>query len=225
MPNLKRGEFKQVLYGVGNTMYVTPCVDCGQHVPTWVKRTDVVYKCKECREKEKDDKRLLQRKISSLMLLRRVDKAKEIITRAYGNLDGYKHALGVVEKNLDKPGWFQSTNEVLVAMELIRSRVKARHQVKMGKWRVDFVLPEMKVVLEIDGAYHDGKERKEKDRLKEGAIIANLGASWEVVHIRDDILKKNPQKLVPAIQAVLEGRMGIRKTHLGQLPKTYSQTH
>lgn len=222
---MKPGEWKQVYRNdLGMAMYVTPCVDCGNPVKNWAKKTDKSFKCKECRKKEKEQSRELTKQISELTLLRRLEKSEQYITKQYGNFIGYEHALKVVNENLSKPGWFQSTNEILAALELIRSSVKARHQVKMGRWHIDFVLPDYNAILEIDGGFHKEKMRKEKDKLKDAAIIAHLGPEWEIVRIRDEMLKSNLKKLVPAIKGLLTTRRKVRKSHEGLLPRNFSDT-
>ena len=215
-------EFQQVFFGRGVEMYTTPCYDCGESVKTWVRRQGVIFKCKECREREKEESRALKNKVNELTQLRRLEAAKEIIKKCYGDLIEYDDAFIVVENNIHRPGWFQSINEVLAAVELVRMKTRARHQVRMGKWRVDFLLPDLKVVLEIDGGYHKLKHVSERDSLKDIAIIAHLGPLWEMVRISDVILKQNPKQLVPAIKKVIAERQRLRKKHNGQLPANYS---
>ncbi len=222
-------QFKQICFGLGNEMYETPCSVCGKPVKTWTKRRDVVFKCQECREQEKEATTVLTRKINTLTLERRLESAKQTIYKQYKNTGEavylqYEKAFEAIKKNLHRPRWFQSVNEVLAAAELIRSGTKARHQVKMGKWYVDFLLPELHAVLEIDGGYHNDVKRKEKDQIKDAAIIAHLGPQWEVVRIKDSLLKENIKQLVPAITAILDQRRKVRKSHRGQLPKNYSNT-
>ncbi len=39
----------------------------------------------------------------------------------------------------------------MACIELLRSQIKVKTQQRIGRKRVDFILPDMKVVLEIDG--------------------------------------------------------------------------
>ena len=224
MDDLKPGAYKRIYGGLGTDMYITPCADCGAAVKTWGRKKDVIYKCAKCREAEKEIANQLKTQISELTRQRRLQSVIEIITRMYGNTDGYKYAVEVVTKKLLQPNWFQSVNEVLAALELVRQGVRARHQVPMGKWRCDFVLPDLKVVLEIDGKFHKEAERRDKDRVKDAAIIASLGPEWEIVRINDDLIRRNLKKLVPAINQVVKGRKKVRQTHGGQMPKEYSSS-
>jgi very-short-patch-repair endonuclease len=223
---LKVGEWKKV-YGqnAGLEMWATPChKGCGNGVANWVPKKDMVFICQSCREQEKETGKELQGEIAKLESLRRVAIAKELISKQYGNTRDYDGVFKVIESKLDKPGWFQSANEVLAAAELLRSKINARHQVKMGRWRVDFILPDLKVVLEIDSDYHNDKKRKESDQLKDAAIIANLGPEWEMVRMRDKHLRDNLKQLLPAIKGVIEERKKARTSNKGQLPKRFSNT-
>jgi very-short-patch-repair endonuclease len=222
---LKPGEWKR-LYGSGGTaMWVTSCAGgCGKGVTSWAKKENLRFLCVECREKEKEKDKEVINELSKLNALRRLEIAKQHIEKMYGGISGYLEAFEKVAKKLNTPGWFQSSNEILAAVELIRSKVKARHQVKMGKWKADFVLPELKVVLEIDGGFHKQKDRKEADRIKDLAILASLGPEWEVVRISDDLIKQNLCMLVQAIKETVKERKRVRKIRGGQLPKNYSNT-
>ena len=118
----------------------------------------------------------------------------------------YKAAIDLVRKKLNNRGWFQSTEEIMVALELARRSVNAHHQVKVFEYTVDFVLPEMKVVLEIDGAPYHGKDRQKYQQTRDDVIKWKLGDDWEVIRISTDNINTNITKLIPGIRAVLNSR-------------------
>lgn len=216
-----QNRFIQVSGGLGNEMYRTTCHVCGGPVYTWVKRQTIKFKCKECREREREAKKERNSPLRMMEAERRLDIAIEYL-ESKGILQDYSKALDIISDYLYRPGWFQSSNEILVALELIRQGLKVRHQVKYGRWKVDFVIPEWKVILEVDGVlYHKG-ERKEKDKIRDAAIIAHLGPEWEIIRISEDMLKKNIQKLVPAIKRIIRERARLRKSNGNQLPSWYS---
>jgi very-short-patch-repair endonuclease len=134
-----------------------------------------------------------------------------------GVLDQYAKTLDIVGENLYRDGWFQSSDEILVALGLIRKGLKIRHQVKMGRWKVDFIIPDLKVVLEVDGILFHPKEIKKKERARDAAIIAHLEPEWELIRITDQILEKNIQKLVSAIKKIKAERQRLRKSFDGKL--------
>lgn len=209
--------------GLGVDVFAHSCSICGAEVRSWSKR-EMNYTCSGCKtvlaEKEKGEKDPLNK----LLAERRLEIAKDYLRRKKIT-DLYTEFMGVIEKNLHRPGWFQSSNEILVGLELLRNGIEVRHQVRMGRWKADFVIPDLKIVLEVDGeVYHQG-DRAKKDKLKDAAIIANLGPEWEVIRITEDMLKKKLTRLMPAIDGVIESRKRVRKSHDQKLPKWYSEKH
>lgn len=184
----------------GFTRYYPPCRICGSPVYTWSYVSGTKYVCKECRtqliamERESKASTLADKKEGKLAeAIKRISKVTDV--EPYGN------AITWVSKNLCKPGWFQSTEEIMVALELIRRGVKAHHQVRVYDYRVDFVLPEYKVALEIDGSIFHNKSNWEQEAVRDEIIKAKLGDGWEVIRISDDNINTNVTKLLPAIKA------------------------
>jgi len=217
-----KNQFVQISGGLGNEMYRTSCCVCGNPVFTWVKRQGVKFKCKSCREVERQLKKEKNSPLRMMEAERRLEIAIDYL-ESKRILQDYSAALDIVGKNIYRPGWFQSSNEILVALELIRNRVKVRHQVKYGRWKADFVIPDWKVVLEVDGSlYHKG-DRKEKDRIRDAAIIAHLGPEWEIIRISEEMIRLNIKKLIPAIKRIKRERAKVRKSSgNGVLPSWYS---
>lgn len=98
----------------------------------------------------------------------------------------------------------------MVAMELIRKGVKAHHQVKVYNYSVDFVLPDLKVALEIDGKLYHGKDKEKYSEERDMLICDKLGEGWEIIHIDTDNINRNVTKLMVAINAVLRRRKKIK---------------
>lgn len=204
-------------------MYFPPCHICGQETESMTYIPENKYTCKKC----KQEIYLSDRKSSAENSLeakeKRLEKAIERIKRKTGNFSRYKDAIEVVKKNLHKDGWFQSTEEVMTAIELVKNNVRARHQVKFGRYKADFVLPDEKAVLEIDGElFHTDKTRK-KEALRDALIVASLGSDWEVIRITDSLINQNITRLVPAIKKGLKERRRLREQYNGQLPQGYSK--
>ena len=99
----------------------------------------------------------------------------------------------------------------MVALELIRLKIKAHHQVKIYNYRIDFILPDYKVALEIDGKLFHGKEKKEYEELRDETIRNKLGDGWEVIHIDTENINMNITRLMPAIRAVLKRRQRVKE--------------
>ena len=94
----------------------------------------------------------------------------------------------------------------MVAMELIRRGVKAYHQVKIYEYSVDFVLPDYKVILEVDGSIYHGKDRLKQQDMRDEVVSDKMGDGWQVVRISTDCINMNITKLMLAIKKVLSQR-------------------
>ena len=185
----------------GFTDYYPPCTYCGEPVCSWNYISSAKYVCRKCREQ------ILENKLeeSESMKKKRLDTAIKRISRV-AKIENYEAGIKWVENNLNRPGWFQSTEEIMVALELIRCKIKAYHQVKIFDYRVDFVIPEMKVALEIDGNIYHGEERQKRERLRDEVIVDKLGSGYEMIRIRTENINKNVTNLLPAIRIVLKKR-------------------
>ena len=132
-------------------------------------------------------------------------KAVKLLEAQDTDMYEYQEAIDVVsdfiEDNADK---FDSSYEVLTAIVLVQNRIYSKMQYKVGKYQVDFLLPDMFVVLEIDGERH--KHKKDYDSVRDKEIKKMLGPHWEIIRIPTDRLDKDAKKIPEAIDKVLEYR-------------------
>lgn len=132
-------------------------------------------------------------------------KAVNLLENQHTDMYEYKEAIEVVqdflEDNVDK---FDSSYEVLAAIVLVQNRIYSKMQYKVGKYQVDFLLPDLLVVLEIDGERH--KHKKEYDSVRDKEIKKLLGPHWDIIRIPTEHLDKNAKKIPEAIEKVLEYR-------------------
>ncbi|MCW6662755.1 DUF559 domain-containing protein [Aerococcaceae bacterium NML190073] len=189
--------------GSGSTWYFPPCHVCGSAVPSWNYMRGVKYTCPDCK------KFLAEIAVQQKGENQKDRKYREAIKRIgkVARLEPYEFAMKQVSSQLNKPGWYQSTEEIMVALELIRRNVTAYHQVKVLGCCVDFMLPQFKVVLEIDGTIFHSKEKKPSEALRDELICQALGDGWQVIRIRTENINTNVTKLIPAIKKVLKHRM------------------
>jgi very-short-patch-repair endonuclease len=204
-------------------VYYPPCHICGEGVESFSYVQGVKYTCKQCKinlllaDKEKAVE--TSQNVKEKKFLNAVDRIKKNYTRLPKR---YSKAFDIVHSKLHKRGWFDSTEEIIVAIELVSRNIKARHQVKFGAYKADFVLPDLKCVLEIDGHIFHTESTKEKENLRDNLIILHLGAEWEVVRISDIFINQNIKNLEKAILTVIETRKKLRAKNNGILPKWYS---
>lgn len=172
------------------------------------------FYCDECKDKlEKEDKELRELYIRL--------KKREMFVRACNALENqftdmyaYKAAIDKIQRYTEEyPDMFDSSYEILAAIVLVHNNIKASMQFRIGRYQVDFLLPELKIVLEIDGYRHQYK--KTHDRKRDEIIKKVLGEEWEIIRINTDYLDKNAKKLPEALKRVMkyrqDGKVNWRK--------------
>lgn len=207
---------------LGDCWYYPKCCICGEEVPTWNYKRSIKYTCKNCKEKMKfveSQKRVDNNENSKN---RKLKNAVDRIYKKTKKPRSYQQAIEAIEKNLHRDGWFQSTEEIMVAIELVKRGIKARHQVKFGRYCADFVLPDEKIVLEVDGILYHPKSNIYKEDTRDNLIVLSLGPEWEVIRITDELINENITKLVPAIRKIRDKRKAERLKNSGALPKWYT---
>lgn len=201
----------------------TICWRCGDYFEGYNSRSREY--CEDCTELyQQEDKQLMDDYLEK--------KLKVMWRRAVNNLekqslrmdDYYYEAQAVLDLAMQDYGKFRSSPEMMVAMELLRNDIRIKAEYKILKYRVDFFLPEMKVVLEVDGRLHDFKIKKDSNR--DVAILTELNKSdtgWEIIRIPTKYIEQNLKQLVPAIKALYKERQRLRRKHGGFLPAYYSK--
>lgn len=215
-------------------IYYPPCYICGVGVRSWGYTSGYKYICKECeeigrlkRKQERAEKREKERAEKGIVLkpheksTEKVQKTKTkneaMLSRAIKRIDNmstlelFDKAIQKVQAEMDAGTVFQSTEEVLVALELSRKGIAYRTQVHLGPYRADFVLDADRVVLEVDGKLFHAAEMEFKDNLRDSLIIAALGPRWELVRITADNINKQITHLTKAIARVIDYRKLTRE--------------
>ena len=207
-----------------NTIYYPLCCNCGNEVMSMSYLRAVKYTCNDCKANAylSDKEKKTMDSIPSKEL--KFNNAVKRIYKVTKNKKLYDIAIDRVHNKLHKKGWFDSTEEIMVAIELVKRNIRTKHQVKMGIYKADFVLPEKKVILEVDGVIYHTDRTRQKEEIRDNLIIANLGAEWEVVRITDELINQNITRLIPAINKIIRERKKLREKNLGQLPKGYTKT-
>lgn len=161
--------------------------------------------CDECFEKVKAENE--HDRIEYIRLKKKVMFQRACRILEFQGYDMYKHrdAVEVVENHIVlHPDKYDSADEVVAAIILVENRIVTKMQYKIGKYQVDFLLPELGVVLEIDGERH--RHRKTYDSKRDAYIKQQLGYGWDIIRIKTDYIEKNARQLVNAINAVVEYR-------------------
>ena len=180
--------------------YLIPCCECGQIVASWSYIRGRKYTCKECKKVQKNEIKEIKKPFKVEEQKRKLENAIDRIRRQGNNIDAYENANNKIVQYIENGRYFDSTEEIMAALQLAKCGIEFRHQVRMGKYKIDFLIPSMKVVLEIDGELFHTDDRKLHEQLRDGLIILNLGAEWEVIRIFDRYINQNTKKLIPAIK-------------------------
>lgn len=188
--------------------YNIPCCVCNKALVTSASYSrDKKYICKTCKkisEGRKDPGQVINKEIKFQNAVSRLEVLVD-------NFDAYKEAIEKIRKTLHHVGWYRSTEEIMVAIELLQKGVKTIHQQKVGKYSVDFVLPDFKVLLEIDGKPFHNNHTLAREGERDGTILLKMGVDWEIVRIDTDKINKDIQKLLPSIEAILEYRKAEKR--------------
>lgn len=152
-----------------------------------------------------------QEKIKFVKKIEMVDKAKrKLETPKCKEMHSYKKTLvseyaeKVKERILSGKDTFDSIPEVMLAIQLERIGLKYYSQKKIGDCKVDFVIPQIKVILEIDGEiYHKDND---KAFLRDRKIMSLVGENWEIIHIDASMVPKYTWNLKEALPFIIEER-------------------
>ena len=180
----------------GAYVYKIPCGCCGKIITKLHYRKDIVQMCDYCKLKIKNKKAELQKELIETKSKRekQFDKAVNEIKKQVKDFLKYEKAIKIANERAEKYG---SIPEAMVAIELLKLGYSIIPQQKVGKYRVDFVIPKQKNVIEIDGSlYH--KNVYKGDR--EATIQMSLGIEWRIIHIPAELIAKNITKLNEIIQ-------------------------
>lgn len=148
------------------------CLFCGTILD---EERDKKYICEEC-----------ENKMNLLKQITKIDTAQEKIEKSATkflrrNCSYENERDSVIRKVLTQKFHFMSTEEACFAMQLEKEHIRYYPNYKIGKHRVDFFLPDMKRIIEIDGEiYHTNDD---KDFLEERAVMRIIGEEYEIIRI------------------------------------------
>ena len=147
------------------------CIFCG----TVLEDNNKGYTCKDCESKMK-----------LLKQLNKIDNSQVKIEKAvkrYLHKDcSYQNERDAIVRKILNDGFsFRSEAEACFALQLEKEEIAYYPNYKIGDNEVDFLLPNMKRIIEIDGElYHTDED---KDFLRERSIMRSAGEDHEIVRI------------------------------------------
>lgn len=193
------------------------CWGCGIPVPCESDKPVRRVWCPDCTAKHQREAAERREQLASLKLENRLESALACLEEQQLPIGDYREAFDVVSEAARRDrNRFQSTGEVIAAMELLRNHLHIKTQQEIAGHRVDFTVPSLKAVLEVDGVQH--RLTLAEDRDIDVKVRTALGADWEVVRIPEEYVRQNTARLVPAIKALTEYRRKVRRENGGMIP-------
>lgn len=157
--------------------------------------------CQECLEKKYEQRSEDIKEYVRLKKKLMFEKAVNKLEHQDMYFEELREAIEVVREALENDNdKFDSSEEVMSAIILIDNEIHIKPQYKIGKYQVDFLIPDWNVVLEIDGERHS--HRKQYDRDRDKKILEILGKEWEIIRIPTTFINKHARELPKAICSV-----------------------
>ena len=178
--------------------------------------------CPECRKKHDEEYSHTVKQYVCLKSKIMVERAIKSLERQNINIYDYREAIDAVkEYSSEKPDKFMSSQEIIAAIILIDNEIAIKPQYKIKNYQVDFAIPSLKIILEIDGYMHNYSQLKDSKRDIDLRMV--LGKEWEVVRIPTKYIDENAEMLVEAMKAVKAEKQKIRAQYSGTIPEWYSK--
>ncbi len=189
-------------HSMPSTEIRTKCWICGKEVISNDKKRSF---CPECLSAYKED---LKDKRSQMVYLKKFfmfDRAMELLEKQGHDFNKHREEIEAVkDKFWENPDKFDSADEIMAALILVENRIYAKMQYKIARYQVDFLLPDYHVILEIDGDRH--RYRVGCDSVRDESIKYLLCPDWEIIRIPTKCIEQNANKLIIAINKILEVR-------------------
>ena len=199
--------------GYGSDLYLINCDVCGKQFKIGRYNTKNVYKCPECKDKEIE----IGKRIEKLLRSKALHEEAEDIGMDYAHYERFESAaenFGIkyyfaIEQASTVMDKFGSVPEAIACIELLYIGAKVIPQQKIGRHVVDFCLPDEKLVIEIDGAlYH---QNPTKEYWRDVSIKNLLGDEWMIKHIPAESLKDNHALFGKSMKKLLDDRRYVLK--------------
>lgn len=185
--------------GTGVYVYKVKCEVCGAPTEAINYGRMMHYRCPKCKAKRERHKKEVETawfEVIEEKGERRFNKALDKIQAQVKDFTEYEKPARLARKAQDKYG---SVPEAMVAVELLRLGYPFIPQKRIGQYRVDFYIPKLKAVVEVDGKiFHGGPLNEREARI-------NMAIGWnnKIIHVPAERIEKDIQKLGAIINAII----------------------
>lgn len=198
------------------------CWKCGEPIPHDDFSGQTRRFCEKCYEEYAEEYEPI--KVQYAILRNRIifERAMRIMERAKADMTRcQKYANAVMKHSRDNPEQYRSADEMIAAIILLAEGHEIQMNTPVGHYRVDLLIPDMKIALEVDGDRH--KYTKGYEGKRDTEIRAKLGKAWEIVRLPVKYIEEQPEKIPEAIKALYDNMKRIREKNNGLLPESYSR--
>ena len=181
----------------GTYVFLVPCSRCGETMEVLVYGRQKKYVCDRCKANEAHRKREVESAWFDVIEEKgehRFNRALDEIQRQVDSFAPYERAARLARKAQGKYG---SVPEAMVAVELARIGLSFIPQQKILRYRVDFYIPKIKLIIEVDGEVFHANDKKSS---REAEIQIAMGFDTRILHIPAGMIRKDIRKLKPLIE-------------------------
>ena len=198
------------------------CWRCGKKIPHDDFNGQTRRFCGKCYSEYAEDYKPVTAQYAVLRNRVMFERAMRLMEKSQADMTRYKrYANAVMKHSRDNPEKYRSADEMIAAVVLLEAGHDIEMNAPVGHYRVDILIPDLKIALEIDGDRHTFK--KGADGKRDVEIRAKLGKEWEIVRIPIKYIEDQPEKIPEAIKTLYDNMKQIRMKNSGLLPESYSR--
>ena len=200
------------------------CWICGKDIVESFGAMDIMSG-RFCKEHWREHQKQYKQTVTEYLKLKTqimFERAVRLLENTGINMTDIKREAQAVQKHsVDSPESYKSSQEMVTAVIMLKAGYDFELNYKIGKYIVDMYLPDLKLIVEVDGERHDNRQLQDSKRDTELRRI--LGDEWEVIRIPTQYIEQNPLKIPDAVIALAKQKRDLRKKNGGFLPNSYSK--
>ena len=200
------------------------CWICGRDILPTYGSSDVMSG-RFCKEHWLEHQRKYRETVSEYLKL----KTEVMFERAVRKMDNcgvsmtkvQREAQAVQKHAADCPEAYKSSDEMITAIIMLNAGYDFELNYAVGKYVADMYIPDLKLIVEVDGERH--KNTQLRDSKRDAELRRMLGDEWEVIRIPTQYIEQNPARIPEAVVAMAKQKRDLRKKNGGFLPNSYSR--
>lgn len=198
------------------------CWKCGKPIPLDEFDGQTRRYCEKCYDEYSEEYKPIVVQYSILKNRVMFERAMRLMEKSCTDMTKYcKAANAVMKHSRDNPEQYRSSDEMIAAVVLLEAGYDIRMNHAIGHYRVDILIKDLKICLEVDGERH--KTNHAQDGKRDVEIRSLLGKEWEVIRIPTKYIEDQPEKIPEALQMMYKNIKEIRAKNNGLLPEQYSK--